>query len=42
MKTAMAVGGTALIALGAFALTSMLQQHVGQVPVVGAYLPGGK
>lgn len=42
MKTAMAIGGTALIALGAFALVSFLQSHVGQAPVVGSYLPGGK
>lgn len=32
---------TALIAIAAVALVAAVQKHVMQVPVVGAYLPGG-
>ena len=32
---------TGLIALGAFALAYMFQKNIMQVPVLGAYLPGG-
>lgn len=39
MKTALAVGGTMLAALAAYALVSAFQKHVAAIPVAGAYLP---
>lgn len=33
---------TALIALGAFVVAAYIQQNLMAVPVIGAYLPGGK
>lgn len=42
MKTAMQVGGIALIALASVALVAAFQQHVVKIPVAGDYLPGGK
>jgi hypothetical protein len=32
---------TAMIALGAFAAVAFIQRSVIQIPVIGAYLPGG-
>jgi len=39
MKAALAVGGTMLAALAAYALVSAVQQHVKPIPGVGKYLP---
>jgi hypothetical protein len=32
---------TALVALAGYAIIAYTQKHVIQIPVVGAYLPGG-
>jgi len=36
-----AVVQTALIALGAFAIASLIQKKMMPIPVIGQYLPGG-